>query len=239
MRPIYITVFLLCGFMTGLLGVSPTHAEKTTAEINGLIRSFIQENPNVIVQALTTFEMEQRLRQTREIVRDHTPTIGTAAAPITMVEFSEFQCPFCKRAQENLKKLRQQYQGRLHFAFKHLPLEFHPQALPAAKAAQAAHKQGKFWEYSDILWENQNRLGEKLFVQAARDTGLDMDTFNKDRASQAIERQINADLADAGALGARGTPFFIINGQALSGALPYEEFSAAVEDALRQHENTN
>lgn len=234
----------LCLAILGALSAAgvcatPASAEMSAAEINGHIRTFIQENPDVIVNALTRYEFEQRLRQTKEIVRDHTPTIGPDNAPITMVEFSEFQCPFCKRAQENLEKLRQQYKGRLRFAFKHLPLDFHPQAMPAAKAAQAAHRQGKFWAYSDILWENQNRLGEKLFVQAAKDLDLDLAQFNEDRASDAIEAEVNADLADAGALGARGTPFFIINGKALSGALPYEEFTAAVEDALRQTEKTN
>ena len=230
-------------YTAGLLSLltAPTFAEEakteakplTRTEVQGIVREFIEKNPQVVLESLAKYTAEAQKAQALAVIRPHTPTIGSAEAPVTIVEFSEFQCPFCRRAQETLQELRKRYKSEVRFAYKHLPLPFHKEAEPAAKAAQAAHLQGKFWEYSDELWRRQQYLGEKLYVDIAKDLKLDMDKFNEDRASKQVELQVRQDLADGANAGAEGTPFFLINGTPMSGALPVEQFVEAIEAALK------
>ena len=201
-------------------------------EVRGLIREFIEKNPELIIESLTSYETTQRLEQANAVIRPHTPTHGPEDAKVTVIEFSEFQCPFCARAQDTLTALRARYGTRVKFAYKHLPLDFHPQAEPAALASIAAHNQGKFWEYSAVLWKNQSRLGERLFTKAAQDVGLDMAQFELDRDAASTQQALARDLIDAHSVGAQGTPFFLINGQPLSGARPINDFITVIEQAL-------
>jgi protein-disulfide isomerase len=206
----------------------------TRTEVQAIVREFLEENPEAIIDSLGRYEMKQRLKLVSDSLRPHTPTLGPENAPITIIEFSEFQCPFCLKAQKTLAELRRRYKGRVRFAFKHVPLDFHPQAEPAALAAQAAHLQGKFWDYSAKLWEGQAFLGEKLLVKAAEEVGLDMEKFNKDRQSEKVKAMVEQDLADAKNANVRGTPHFLVNGVTLSGAQPLETFVELIEGALAQ-----
>lgn len=210
----------------------------TRTEVQAIIREFLEENPDAIIDSLGRYEMKQRLKLASDSLRPHTPTIGPEDAAITIIEFSEFQCPFCRKAQATLAELRKRYKGRVRFAFKHVPLDFHPQAEPAALAAQAAHLQGKFWKYSSKLWERQAFLGEKLLVEVAKEVGLDMDKFNKDRRSEKVKAMVDQDLADAKSANVRGTPHFLINGITLSGAQPLGAFVELIEGALAQTETS-
>ncbi|MDD9912721.1 MAG: thioredoxin domain-containing protein [Alphaproteobacteria bacterium] len=227
-------IFLALGL--ALLLTTNSQAELTRTDVEAIVREFVEKNPGTIMESLARYSFKQQIQATIKSIGPHTPTLGPKNAKVTIVEYSEYQCPFCKKAQETVKKLRKRYKDRVRFAYKHLPLDFHPQAKPAALAAQAAHRQGKFWEYSDLLWERQQYLGEKLFVEVAKELKLDMDKFNKDRASDAIAQEVQQDLVDGAEAGARGTPYFLINGRAVSGARPINDFIEAIEAAFTEAE---
>ena len=114
------------------------------------------------------------------------------------------------------------------YVYKNLPLPFHPESTPAAKAALAAGRQGKFYEFHDKLYEKQGELGEALYVQTAKELGLNMEKFNADRNSSEIDAQVKADLAQANSLGFNGTPGFALNGVKILGAYPIEHFEKII-----------
>src|SRR5437588_6996511 len=157
------------------------------------------------------------------------PQKGRAEARVTIVEWSDFQCPFCGRVIDTLHQIERNYGSDVRVAFKHNPLPMHPNAPYAAKAAIAAQKQGKFWQMHDKLFEaNNSRQGDALNAdkvdQMARDIGLDFDKFKTDVNSPEIAKIIADDQAQAARLGANGTPHFFINGARVSGAMPYDSF---------------
>ncbi len=161
---------------------------------------------------------------------------GPATAPITIVEFSEFQCPFCKRVMPTMKEIKKKYGKKVRVVFKHNPLPFHKDAPYASKSALAAGEQGKFWEMHDKLFENQKKLKKADIEGYAKALGLDMAKFNKDVASKKIADQIAADQKLAKKVGARGTPNFLINGKQLSGAQPLNRFTAVIDEQLKAAE---
>ena len=161
------------------------------------------------------------------------PRKGTASAPVVIVEYSEYQCPFCKRAQTTMHELEEKYGDQVSFVFKHYPLAKHTQAKPAAIASIAAERQGKFWEYKHSLFEHQRELkNEGIYEQIAQEVGLNMDQFRKDIADPEIEAQINADVAQAKKVGVTGTPCFFVNGYKLKGAKPLEAFVDVIDREL-------
>ncbi len=161
------------------------------------------------------------------------PLKGASDAPIVIVEYSEYQCPFCKRAQATMHELEEKYGDKVSFSFKHYPLAKHTQAKPAAKASIAAERQGKFWEYKHALFEHQRELkNEGIYEQIAEELGLDITRFRADLADPAIEDQIKADVAQAKLLGVTGTPCFFVNGYKLKGAKPLEAFVDVIDREL-------
>jgi protein-disulfide isomerase len=165
-------------------------------------------------------------------VRGDDPVKGPSAAPVTVVLFSDFQCPFCARVEPTLKQLAQAYPKDVRIAWKHLPLPFHPNALPAAKAAEAARAQGKFWEMHDKLFEGQQALSDEAYLRAAKELGLDRARFKKDLASEAATRRISEDGALGAANGATGTPTLFVNCRKIVGAQPLEAFKKLVDEEL-------
>jgi protein-disulfide isomerase len=160
------------------------------------------------------------------------PADGPDTALVTVVIWSDFQCPYCQRVVATLDTLRTDYGSDLRLVFKHNPLAFHPNALPAAKAAMAAHEQGKFWEMHDKLFANNKDLTESNFNKWAKELKLDVPRFKKDMASSSIAKQITDDQAQGTRLGARGTPSFFVNGRFLSGAQPVPSFKALIDDEM-------
>lgn len=160
------------------------------------------------------------------------PFKGPADAKVTIVEFSDFQCPYCGRVTPTLEQLLEEYPDEVRVVYKHLPLSFHPHALPAAKASVAAGRQGKFWEMHDRLFENQRQLSEEKYVEIAREIGLDVERFLEDYKSEAVAAEVAQDMNEARRLGVTGTPGFFVNGRFSSGAKPYASFKAMVEEAL-------
>ncbi|GMV41959.1 MAG: hypothetical protein AMXMBFR64_36750 [Myxococcales bacterium] len=159
------------------------------------------------------------------------PSMGPANAKVTIVESSDFECPFCGKVWPTMDQLKAEYPNDVRIVFVHNPLGFHQKAMPAAKASMAAHKQGKFWEYGRLLFERKN-LSEESYVAYAQELGLDLARFNADRASQEIQDLILHNQKAVVTLGAGGTPAFFINGKKLSGAQPYPAFKTEVDAAL-------
>ncbi len=162
------------------------------------------------------------------------PVLGNPNAPVTIVEFSDFQCPFCKRADPTLRKIREEYGDRVRIAFKHMPLSIHPQAPAAHAAAEAAHRQGRFWEMHDKIFENQRDLKPATFERYARELGLDVERFKRDASSKEVQARIDEDLRQAQQLSVTGTPSFFINGRFLSGAQPFVNFKALIDSELEK-----
>lgn len=157
---------------------------------------------------------------------------GSPNALVTIVIFSEFQCPFCSRVTPTLERVQETYGDDVRLVFRHRPLDFHDRALPAALAAVAAQNQGQFWEYSELLWANQHNLEEADLENYASQLGLDMERFRADRASAEARARIEADLALAERLAATGVPQFFVNGMRLRGAQPYEAFETLIDAQL-------
>jgi protein-disulfide isomerase len=158
---------------------------------------------------------------------------GDSTALVTIVEFSDFQCPFCKRVTGTLKQIKETYGNKVRVAFKHNPLPFHKDAPYASQAALAAGKQGKFWEMHDKIFENMRALKPADLEKYAAAIGLDMAKFKADVDSEAVKAEVKADQALATKLGARGTPHFFVNGKRLPGALPFDRFKAVIDEELK------
>jgi protein-disulfide isomerase len=160
------------------------------------------------------------------------PIRGDAKAAVTIVTFSDFQCPFCNRVNPTLAKLLETYPDKVRVAFKHLPLRIHPDAPAAHAAAEAASRQGKFWEMYDKIFANQRDLKPETFERYAQELALDVAKFKRDVADAGVKARIDADMREAEKLGVAGTPAFFINGRYLSGAQPYESFQKLVDEEL-------
>lgn len=163
---------------------------------------------------------------------DDDPSIGTKGAPITIVQFAEFQCPYCGKARESVDKVMQTYEGKVEFVFRDFPLSFHDRAIPAAVAANCAGKQDKYWPVHDAMMANQRALTDADLERIATTAGLDMGKWNECRKDPAMEAEIKKDMADGEAAGVTGTPAFFINGVFLSGAQPYDKFKAIIDREL-------
>jgi protein-disulfide isomerase len=160
------------------------------------------------------------------------PGRGPENAPVQIIEFSDFECPFCFRVTPTVASLLEAYGDRVRLVYRHYPLPNHPNARPAAEAAACAHEQGKFWEYHDRLFANQQQLGAADLKKHAVELGLDAGKFNACVDSRKYQKDVDADMDAAQALGVSGTPHFFINGRPLSGAQPIENFRAIIDDEL-------
>lgn len=144
------------------------------------------------------------------------PFLGKKDAPVTLVIFSDFQCPFCSKIQPLIEEALKNNSDKLKVVFKHLPLQMHKEAEPAALAAIAADEQGKFWQMHDALFAAK-KLSAETIEQAAKDIGLDMEKFKKDVASAETKAKLQKDMTDAGKAGVGGTPTLFINGRQVKG----------------------
>lgn len=163
---------------------------------------------------------------------DESPVRGPSSALITVVEFSDYQCPFCSRGHNTLVELEKQYEGKIRVVMKQHPLDFHPRAKPAALAAMSAGVQGKYWEMHDKIFANQQQLEDSTFEGYAKDLGLNVDKWKADMQSPKFQEQITKDTALAMQIGASGTPAFFINGRKLSGAQPIDAFKQIINEEL-------
>jgi protein-disulfide isomerase len=157
---------------------------------------------------------------------------GGARAPVTIIEFSDYQCPFCKRAEGSIDQVVKTYGDKVRLVFRDYPLPMHPQARPAAEAANCANAQGKFWDYHAKLFANQAALSEDKLKEYAKDVGLDSAKFDQCLSVKPFKAAIDKDIADGEKVGVTGTPAFFINGRMLSGAQPFEKFKEVIDEEL-------
>jgi protein-disulfide isomerase len=161
------------------------------------------------------------------------PVRGSADAPVTLVEFSDFHCPFCQKAQTTLKEILDRYPGKVKHAFRDFPVDaLHPQARQAAEAARCAHDQGKFWSYHDTLFANAPHGAPADLRRYASEVGLDVPVFERCLSTGTHRASVQRDLEEGSRLGVSGTPAFFVNGRLLSGAQPLEAFTKLIEQEL-------
>lgn len=160
------------------------------------------------------------------------PTLGPHDVPVILVEFSDFECPFCAQASATVKRLQAEYANRVRFVFKHLPLPIHPRAQLAHEAAVEANEQGKFWEMKDFLFLNNRALSRADLERYAADLRLDSDRFRQALDDGRHRAKIEEDVRQAQALGISGTPAFLVNGRLVSGAVPYEQLKQVLDEEL-------
>jgi len=160
------------------------------------------------------------------------PVRGDPDAKIAVIEFSDFQCPYCGRAVSLLDQISKTYGNKVKIVFKHLPLSIHPKAPAAHAAAEAAHRQGKFWQMHDKIFADQEGMSPERYEQYAKEIGLDMARFKRDVADASIKKRIDADAAEAEQLGVTGTPAFFVDGRYLPGAVPFERIKVLLDESL-------
>jgi protein-disulfide isomerase len=161
------------------------------------------------------------------------PSRGPANAPVTIVEFSDFQCPFCARVTATLKKLEETYPGKIRLVYRDFPLvQIHPRASRAAEAARCANDQSKFWAMHDALFSHQDKLEDVDLKKAAADLGLDAAKFDQCLESGRHRAQWQKAAADGERYGVSSTPAFFVNGRLMVGAQPYEAFARVIDEEL-------
>jgi protein-disulfide isomerase len=223
-----LTIFLWCWAL-------PAQADSS---FDQQVIDVIRQNPKVIIDAVQAYQQQQRdelkaaqtafaeelLTQPDEIIGT-SPKTSDVDGRAVLLEFSDFQCPFCAKSYREMKVFVDQHGDQVTLVYKHLPLRsIHSQALPAAMAAYAAQQQGQFWAFHDALFEHQDQLSDKFYLATARKLRLDMEQFERDRtqAMEAIQQDINL----AAQLNITGTPFFVFQGQVFSGAVSADQFEA-------------
>jgi protein-disulfide isomerase len=161
------------------------------------------------------------------------PSIGPENAPVTIVEFSDFQCPFCARARPVVQQIHERYPDKVRVVYRHLPLEsIHPRARAAAEASVCADEQGHFWEYHDLLFDNNRALGDEDLQHYAEQAGLDVEAFKTCVGDKQTDEIVDRDLAAAHEAGLSGTPAFFVNGILLTGAQPIDRFVEVIDREL-------
>ncbi len=241
-----VAAILLTGCSEEWVGVFRVPQPGAPADIEAQVLEIIRSNPEAILESLQAYQLqqqEQAAESQRQVLAElmlpyvddpgrdvgDSPVRGAENATLILYEFSDFQCPFCARSKAVINEFMAAHGDQVQLVFKHYPLDqIHPEATPAARAAWAAQQQGQFWEYHDALFENADQLSEAVFVEIATALALDLEQFNRDRDSEAAAEAVLADQALGQGLGIQGTPFFILNGQPISGAQPLPVFETAL-----------
>jgi protein-disulfide isomerase len=192
-----------------------------------------QEKAKVLFDQLRKqYSIQVTVPEPRVKVEAVGPSRGPEGAKVTIVEFSDFQCPFCGRAYETVEQVMQTYAGKVRLVFRNFPLSFHPYAQKAAEASMCANEQGKFWNYYEALFKNQQKLTVPDLKEQAKGLGLDTAKFDKCLDSNEKAKLVQTDQEAGGKAGVTGTPAFFINGVMLSGALPLDEFKRVIDQEL-------
>jgi protein-disulfide isomerase len=228
----------LIAFILGALTISGINAQSAAAhraEHQTLIDETIAAVASLGNANAANPDQNQPQREERLTINvDDDPYWGSIDAPITIVEFSDFQCPFCGRFHvETYPRLREIYGDRIRFVYRDFPiLSLHPNALLSAQAANCANDQGEYWQYHDLLLTNQDQSARPALGAFAEQLGLDMTLFDQCLDSGKYEQEVNADAREGSLYGVTGTPTFFINGRPLVGAQPYEVFASIIEQEL-------
>ena len=166
----------------------------------------------------------------------NSPAFGPETAPIQIVEFSDFQCPFCSRGADVVHELKKKYGSKMHFSFKQFPLPMHKDARPAAEAAMCVNEQGsdKFFKFHDEAFKNQDKLDAANLEKFAKDSGANVDKFKECVSAKKFSDSVQKDMDYGEKIGVKSTPTFFVNGQLVSGAVPIEQFAEIIDDSLEK-----
>lgn len=214
------------------------------SQFEAQVLEVVRAHPEVILESVQRYEQQQQAQRQQaqaavlqpyrtnpRAIIGQSPVLGAPQRQIVLVEFSDFQCPYCARVHDTLRQFMTDHHQQVTLVYKHYPLsQIHPQAMTAAKAAWAAGQQGRFWDYHDRLFANQTQLGEDLYVALARQLHLDEQRFNTDRTSQRAAQAIQSDMQLGDRLGIQGTPFFLMNGVPFSGAISLGELESRLAE---------
>lgn len=235
-----------------ITGCSSNNLEKEIAKNPEIIFKAIEQNPERFMQAVQVAaeraraetEKQRREQEAKELqaaienplkpeIRKDEAVLGPQDAPITLVTYSDFECPYCSRGSETVNSLLQKYKGKIRFVYKHLPLSFHPHAVVAAKYFEGIKKQSslKAFQFHDEVFANQAELknGELFLKEVAKGLGVDMKKLAKDIQSKEVMQTIERHQEEAQKFAMQGTPGFILNGIPVRGAYPVEHFIALID----------
>ena len=207
-------------------------------EIGPQIKQFLHQKAKeaaydrVVTELRVAAKVKDVLPPFRMPVAATGPSKGPAKAPITIVEFADFECGYCARAGEVVQEVMAKYPGKIRLVYRDFPLGFHRNAVPAAVAARCAGEQGKYWPMHDGLFAASSGLGDETYARLATELKLDADKFGKCMGNPAVAAAVQADQAAGAQAGVSGTPAFFINGIPLSGARPIEDFTAIIDVEL-------
>ncbi len=170
----------------------------------------------------------------QQVSADGRPARGPGSAAVEIIEFSDFECPFCLRAHPTVQRVLAEYGDRVRLVYRHYPLPNHPNAIPAAEASACANEQGQFWAYHDRLFAAAGRLSAADLKQHAAELGLDASQFNACVDQRKYQGDVQADMQAGERAGVSGTPAFFINGRALTGAQPFDAFKRLIDEELQR-----
>jgi protein-disulfide isomerase len=201
-----------------------------------------QEDSQQIDQVIAKLRASQNVKIALEaprvaVVSTGHPSLGAKDAPITMVEFGDFQCPFCRASENSVKEVRAKYGDKVRVVYMDFPLGIHAHAMDAANAARCAGEQDKFWQYHDAMFADQSKLAPADLKASAAKLGLDAKKFGACLDKAKYQPQIQQDMAEATKLGVTGTPTFFINGREITGAQPAQKFEDIIDDEMAKAEH--
>lgn len=201
-------------------------AQKRQEQLQKLIVDLSKKHKVEIYFAKPSVKMDIEIGQS--------PTFGGKDAKVKIVEFSDFQCPFCTRAAATVNELKKIYGNKIQVAFKHYPLPMHQQAKPASEASMCINEQSsdKFWKYHDKLFANADKLGDEDLKKYAKEVGADVKKFEECYSSKKYAKAVEADMEYGNKLGVRSTPTFFVNGRLVQGAQPIENFREIIDEEL-------
>ena len=216
-------VALLSLIASGTLISMVTNGSVSVAEAGGNVAA----NTNTTKTTTTT-----TTKSNVPAVSDSDHIRGNKNAKVVLIEYGDFQCPYCIRHHPNMEKLISEYGDKVAWVFRHFPLSFHENAQPAAVASECASEQGKFWEFADAMYADGASLGTDFYVKTATDLGINVESFKTCLSSGKYDSLIDAEQAAGSAAGVTGTPATYINGTLVSGAVPYATLKTMVDAAL-------
>ncbi|HKA14192.1 MAG TPA: thioredoxin domain-containing protein [Myxococcota bacterium] len=209
-----------------------TAVDRTGAEVKAL-RSAIESVSKGGAEARDTGARAKADPSRRYVVDTKgAPVRGDPNAKVAVVEFSDFQCPYCGRSVRTLNQIAETYGDKVRIVFKHMPLGMHVNAPAAHAAAEAAHRQGKFWEMHNRIFANQAQMSPEKYREYAREIGLDLARYDRDLADASLKQRIDADVDEAEKLGVTGTPAWFVNGRFVPGAVPFETIKRMLDEDL-------
>ena len=213
---------------------TPSNGVSRAVALLGMIVTFLG---GFLIGSITGDWRKPQLEDAKKADRTHvpvdfSPAAGPRQARVTIVEFADFQCGYCSRSVTLAHQILSDYKGQVRWVFKHYPMGFHRRASAAAQASMAAHAQGRFWEYHDMLFANRRKLGDADLVNYARRTGLDLNKFREAMRTKTYEKVVNLDRALAQKLGIKGTPTFFINGRKKVGSMSYRKLKKMINQEL-------